>query len=157
MFNVGRVCVKLAGRDAGKRCVVIETLENNYVLIDGETRRRKVNLRHLEPLEQTLEISEKASHEEIAALLNGQGWSVRTTKPKQAKPRLRRVRKPKAKPAKQQGTKRPAAARDAPAAAAPLKKEAQEAPASGPKPDQQAAEPAAKPGPAKKEKKATAQ
>ncbi len=156
MFDVGRICVKLAGRDAGKRCVVIETLENNYVLVDGETRRRKVNMRHLEPLGQTLEISGNASHEEIAALLNGQGWSVRTAKPKQAKPRPRRVRKPKAKPVKQQGTKRPVAARNAPAAAAPPK-EPQEAPASVPKPGDQSAKPAAEPRPAKKEKEATAQ
>ena len=47
MFDVGRVCLKIAGRDAGKKCVVVEKLEGKYVLIDGMTRRKKCNTLHL--------------------------------------------------------------------------------------------------------------
>ena len=46
MFNIGRVCVKLAGRDAGQKCVIVEILDEKTVLIDGMTRRRKCNKLH---------------------------------------------------------------------------------------------------------------
>lgn len=54
VYNIGRICVKLAGRDAGKKCVILDKKEDR-VLIDGETRRKYVNPEHLEPLENTLE------------------------------------------------------------------------------------------------------
>jgi ribosomal protein L14E/L6E/L27E len=34
MFKVGTVCVKIAGRDAGKSCVVVEELDKGMVLVD---------------------------------------------------------------------------------------------------------------------------
>ncbi len=82
MFDVGRVVVKIAGRDAGKKAVIIDVLDRNYVLIDGATRRRKVNMSHLEPLPQTLEIEKGASHEEVAKLFKAAGLPMRETKPK---------------------------------------------------------------------------
>ena len=65
MIEVGRICMKLAGRDAGEKCVVVEKIDNNFVLIDGQTRRRKCNIHHLEPLNQTLKIKKGASNAEI--------------------------------------------------------------------------------------------
>ena len=44
IFEVGRICVKLAGRDAGSKCVIVEELDNHYVLVDGDVRRKKVNI-----------------------------------------------------------------------------------------------------------------
>ena len=35
MLEVGRLCIKLAGRDAGKKAVVVENIDSNFVLIDG--------------------------------------------------------------------------------------------------------------------------
>jgi len=43
----GRICVKTAGRDAGLKCVIVDVLDDKFVLIDGETRRRKCNILHL--------------------------------------------------------------------------------------------------------------
>lgn len=79
MFNIGRVCVKIAGRDAGKKCVIVKHIEGKYYLIDGETRRRKCNTLHLEPLNQVVNIKEDASHEEV---MNALGL-----KPKESKKR----------------------------------------------------------------------
>ncbi len=67
MIEIGRVCVKIAGRDAGLKCVVVEDLGKNLVLIDGQTRRRKCNITHLEPLAQKLDIEKGTSHEKVAA------------------------------------------------------------------------------------------
>ena len=52
MIDIGRVCIKLAGRDAGKKCVIVGILDDKTVMIDGETRRRKCNILHLEPLKE---------------------------------------------------------------------------------------------------------
>lgn len=51
IFENGRVCVKIAGREAGKHCAVLEALDANYVVVEGpEVRKRKTNVAHLEPL-----------------------------------------------------------------------------------------------------------
>lgn len=68
-FEIGRVCVKLAGRDAGCQCVVIDVLDNGFVLVDGETRRRKVNTMHLEPLAKTIDVAKGASHQVVCKAL----------------------------------------------------------------------------------------
>ena len=54
IYEPGRICVKIAGRDAGKKCVILEHKEDR-VLIDGETRRRYVNPDHLEPTDNIVE------------------------------------------------------------------------------------------------------
>lgn len=100
LFAVGRLCVKLAGRDAGKKCVVVELLDNRFVLVDGETRRRKVNVLHLEPLDEVLEISDKASHEEVAAAFSKEGLVVWKKKAKKVEARPKKQKKKKAKPVK---------------------------------------------------------
>jgi large subunit ribosomal protein L14e len=97
MFEVGRVCVKIAGRDAGKRCVIVDTLEFPFVMVDGETRRRKTNIRHLLPLDQKIEVKKGAGHEAVAEMVSKAGFTPRVTKPKKAAPRLKRVRKVKPK------------------------------------------------------------
>ena len=66
MMEVGRVCVKLAGREAGERCVVVEVLDENYVVVVGPAvRRRRCNVSHLEPTPQVLEIPKGATDEEV--------------------------------------------------------------------------------------------
>ena len=69
LFTVGRVCVKLAGRDAGKYCVIVESINDNYVIIDGQTRRRKCNVLHLDPTKNLVDIKEKASFEDVKSAL----------------------------------------------------------------------------------------
>jgi large subunit ribosomal protein L14e len=73
VMDVGRVCVKLTGREAGGRCVIVDVIDRNYVMVTGPeeltgVRRRRVNLSHLRPLDETVEISRNASDAEIAAL-----------------------------------------------------------------------------------------
>lgn len=67
MFEVGQVCIKLAGRDAGNYCVVVQKLDERYVLIEGNVRRRKCNIAHLQPQKQKLDIKEGASHDAVVA------------------------------------------------------------------------------------------
>ncbi len=97
LFGVGTLCLKVAGRDAGKRCVIVDEQDGKF-LVDGETRRRLVNPAHLEPLGTTLKLKKGASHAEVAKAFEGLGISARETKPKQAAPRPRKVRKAKQQP-----------------------------------------------------------
>ena len=73
-FEVGRVCVKTAGRDSGRRCVIIDLMDKNFALVTGPksvsgVRRRRVNVNHLKPLEEKIQIEKGATDEQIAASL----------------------------------------------------------------------------------------
>lgn len=92
MIEVGRLCVKTAGRDARKQCVVVEVLDKNFVMIDGETRRRKCNIDHLEPLNQKLEISSGASHDKVAKAFKEMGVEVKETTSKASSEKPKKVR-----------------------------------------------------------------
>ncbi|MEM4389817.1 MAG: 50S ribosomal protein L14e [Candidatus Micrarchaeia archaeon] len=60
---VGRVCLKKAGRDAGKRCVITQLIDQNYVeiLSAGRKKARRCNILHLEPLSEIVDVSDAAA------------------------------------------------------------------------------------------------
>lgn len=58
-IEVGRVCVKIAGREAGEKCVIMEMIDENFVEVVGESvKNRRCNISHLEPTEATIEVSD---------------------------------------------------------------------------------------------------
>ena len=70
VYDIGRVCVKTMGREAGNYCVVVDIIDKNYVIIDGlNIRRRRVNYKHIEPLPELVEIKKGAKHEDIEAAI----------------------------------------------------------------------------------------
>jgi large subunit ribosomal protein L14e len=76
VMEVGRVCVKLAGHEAGKRCVITDVLDGTYVIVSGpKVKRRRCNIKHLEPTDKKLEISKGASDEEVKRALEAAGLS----------------------------------------------------------------------------------
>ncbi|MBI2135053.1 50S ribosomal protein L14e [Candidatus Woesearchaeota archaeon] len=107
MIEIGRLCIKTAGRDAGLRCVIVDILDNKFVLIDGETRRRKCNILHLEPLKDVIKIKKNASHDEIKKEFEKLGLKARDTKPKQKTQKPVKQKK-KEKPAEGQKKKKEA-------------------------------------------------
>lgn len=81
VMEVGRVCVKLAGHEAGKQCVIVDVLDNVYVVVSGPgVKRRRCNIAHLEPLEQKVEIAKGVSDEDVKRTLEAAGL-VKTEKP----------------------------------------------------------------------------
>jgi len=88
MIEVGRIVVKLAGRDAGLKGVVVDILDKGFVLIDGQVRRRKCNVIHIEPLNKVIKIPKQATHEEVVKALKEEGIEVteRKSKPKTERP-----------------------------------------------------------------------
>ena len=75
-MEIGQVCVKIAGRDAGLECVIVDVLPGNLVLIDGNTRRRKCNIKHLEPINNFLDVNKNANHDEVVAAMKAAGIRV---------------------------------------------------------------------------------
>ncbi|MFO8020365.1 MAG: 50S ribosomal protein L14e [Promethearchaeia archaeon] len=66
VYDIGRVCVKTMGREAGQYCVIVDIIDKSYLLIDGiNVRRRRVNYKHIEPTPDIVEISKGADHEEV--------------------------------------------------------------------------------------------
>ena len=77
-IQVGRICVKTQGRETGKKCVIVDIIDESFVLVTGPkvvsgVKRRRANVKHLQPLEDLLQISKGASEEEIVDLLDETG------------------------------------------------------------------------------------
>ncbi len=106
LFEIGRLVMKVAGRDAGKKAVVVEVIDAQYVLIDGATRRRKANTRHLEPLADVLKVKKGASHADVKKEFEKLGLTTWETKRKDAKERPRKIRKKKEAPVKTEKPKK---------------------------------------------------
>ena len=46
-IEVGRVCVKTAGREAGEKCAIVEIIDENFVEVVGEAvKNRRCNIAH---------------------------------------------------------------------------------------------------------------
>ena len=74
-IEVGRVCVKIAGREAGRKCVIVDVIDRNFVLITGPqkvtgVKRRRANINHIEPTEKRVNIKKGNSDEEIMEALD---------------------------------------------------------------------------------------
>lgn len=95
---IGQLCVKIAGRESGKYCVIVDKIDANHVTIDGNLRRKKCNILHLEFLNKKLDIKKGASTADIHKAMEKEGIKLIKLKPKkETKPRPRKVRKTKKK------------------------------------------------------------
>jgi large subunit ribosomal protein L14e len=65
MIEIGRACIKTKGREKNKKCVIVDILDDKFVLIDGEVKRRRCNINHLKILQQKIEIEKGAATEEV--------------------------------------------------------------------------------------------
>jgi large subunit ribosomal protein L14e len=77
-IEIGRICVKQFGREQGKKCVIIDLMDKSFILITGPkklsgVKRRRVNLNHVTPLEDKIEINKGASDEEVTQVLEATG------------------------------------------------------------------------------------
>ncbi|RLE66134.1 MAG: 50S ribosomal protein L14e [Thermoprotei archaeon] len=78
VIDVGRICVKVAGREAGRKCVIVDIINENFVVITGPktltgVKRRRVNVKHIEPTPYKINISKGASDEEVISALEESG------------------------------------------------------------------------------------
>jgi len=76
--EVGRLCVKTAGRENGKKCVVVDVMDKSFAMITGPkavtgVKRKRVNLSHIMPLQTRIELARGASDEEVSSALTAAG------------------------------------------------------------------------------------
>lgn len=98
MIEVGRLGVKIAGRDARRKCVIVDIIDDNTVLIDGDVRRKKCNINHIEIFKDKIEIKKGASHEDVAKEFKKLGLNVWATKPKQKAEKPTKIRETEKRP-----------------------------------------------------------
>ena len=77
-IEVGRICVKQTGREAGRKCVIIDVMDKSFVLITGPkkvtgVKRRRVNINHLQPLDDKIDVTRGAADEEVTSILESAG------------------------------------------------------------------------------------
>ncbi len=77
-IEVGRIVVKLAGREAGRKAVIVDIIDDKFVVITGPkqltgVKARRVNISHIEPTDKKIEISKGASEEEVIKALENAG------------------------------------------------------------------------------------
>lgn len=108
MIEIGRICCKTSGREANKICVVVDLVDKNFVIIDGDVRRKKCNIEHLEPLDKTIKIDKNESTEKVQAALKKVGFEIHKkgkTKEKKPRPKKHKVKKKTTKPATKEAVK----------------------------------------------------
>lgn len=77
-IEVGRLCVKIRGREAGRKCVIVEIIDDNFVVITGPkdvsgVKRRRANINHIELLPEKINIEPGASDEDVKKALEEAG------------------------------------------------------------------------------------
>jgi len=77
-IEVGRVCVVIAGRRAGRKCVIVDIIDDKFVVVTGPkeltgVRRRRMNIKHLEPLDKKVEIKKGAEDAEVLEAIKQAG------------------------------------------------------------------------------------
>jgi len=73
-IEVGRICLKLTGRETGKKCVVVDVIDKNFALVTGPktvtgVRRRRTNVDHLEPTSEKVELKKGATDDQVEKTL----------------------------------------------------------------------------------------
>ncbi|MEZ0319155.1 MAG: 50S ribosomal protein L14e [Pyrobaculum sp.] len=78
VIDVGRIVLKVLGREAGRKAVVVDVVDENFVVVTGPksisgVKRRRVNVNHVEPTDKKIEIRRGASDEEVVKALEAAG------------------------------------------------------------------------------------
>ena len=70
--------MKTSGREAGHKCVVVELIDKNFALVTGPkevtgVKRRRVNISHVEPTVDKINVDRGATDEDVAKALEAAG------------------------------------------------------------------------------------
>jgi large subunit ribosomal protein L14e len=77
-IEIGRICVKTAGREAGKKCIIVDVIDKNFVLVTGphqinKVKRRRANIKQLEPTTAKIAIEKGAEDKVIEQKIDSEG------------------------------------------------------------------------------------
>ncbi len=77
-IEIGRICVKTSGKELGRKCVIIDIIDKNFVLVTGPkeltgVKRRRATIKHVEPLTEKIEIEKGADDEQVLKAIEKAG------------------------------------------------------------------------------------
>jgi large subunit ribosomal protein L14e len=69
-IEIGRICVKTSGREKGRKCVIVDVVDDNFAVVTGPesvtgVRRRRSNIGHVQATEEILDVKKGATDEEV--------------------------------------------------------------------------------------------
>jgi large subunit ribosomal protein L14e len=65
-MEVGQICIKTRGREAGRMVVILSKPKSGKVLVDGtKVKRKSCNVLHLFPVGKEVKVKEEESHEGV--------------------------------------------------------------------------------------------
>ncbi len=81
-IDIGRICVKLNGKEAGRYCVVVKKIDKSFVEVTGPrlltgVKRRKSNVAHLEPTQYVVDVQENQDDEQIISAMEKQNLTTK--------------------------------------------------------------------------------
>jgi large subunit ribosomal protein L14e len=70
--------MKTAGRENGKKCVIVDVMDKSFVLVTGPkavtgVKRKRANINHILVLQDKLDLNRGASDEEVTQTLTDAG------------------------------------------------------------------------------------
>ena len=82
LIEVGRLCIKKFGRDAGSRAVITKVIDKNFVNIITTERpkERKCNVKHLEFLGEKIDPNDKAQLQRVLGIALEKGEAQKKEK-----------------------------------------------------------------------------
>ena len=80
MLNVGDIVVKIVGRESGRYCVIVEKVNDSFVVIDGDVKKRKCNVKHLEPTGKSIKVDKNIKKEDIIKELIANKFKIKEKK-----------------------------------------------------------------------------
>lgn len=77
-IDVGMICIKTFGKEAGKKCVVMDMIDKNFSIVTGPKevtgiKRRRVSIKHLLLTGEAVDVKEGMSDEELVSVLKKSG------------------------------------------------------------------------------------
>jgi len=69
-MEIGQVCIKTRGREAGRTIVVLSKPKAGKVLVDGtKVKRKQCNMLHLFPINKIAKVKEEENHDGVVKAL----------------------------------------------------------------------------------------
>lgn len=104
---IGKVCIKTCGRESRRKCVVVDVIDEHFVLVDGNVKRRRCNIAHLEITGSSLKISKGASTEQVRKAMKDAGMELTEPRKHEASLLPKPVKQRKKAESKEQHLSRP--------------------------------------------------
>jgi len=69
LLEIGSVCIKTCGKEAGEKAVILEIINDKQVMVIGsKVKKRKCNKAHLVPIGEKISVTKSITQKELQKL-----------------------------------------------------------------------------------------